>query len=95
MKKKSKKLIQFLEGLHDFIVTNPLLRKNTFGKSEIQIQAEIRSLILLYLEEYFRKSGYKDYRKKAYQSFYWEGQEGEFGKQGLQHLEREITLILS
>lgn len=81
MKKKSVKLTKFIEGLHQFIIKNPQFRKNTGGKSETQIQAEIRPLIIQYLEKYFKKEGYKDYIGKAHKSFYWEGQEGKFGKE--------------
>lgn len=80
MKKKTSKVIEFMDGLHNFIVTNPQFRKNTAGKSEVQIQAEIRPLIIRYLEKYFEQQGYKDFTAKANQSFYWEGQEGQFGR---------------
>lgn len=80
MKKKTARLIEFMNGLHSFIVTNPQLRKDTLTKSELQIQAEIRPLIIRYLEKYFEKEGYKDATAKANQSFYWEGQEGRFGR---------------
>jgi len=81
MKKKSVKLTKFIEGLHRFIIKNPQFRRDTGNKSETQIQAEIRPLIIQYLEKYFKKEGYKDYIGKAHKSFYWEGQEGKFGKQ--------------
>ena len=80
MKKKSAKVKSFIEGLHNFIVNNPKFRKNTAGKSETQIQTEIRPIIIRYLEEYFKNSGYKDAEAKANKSFYWEGEEGEYGK---------------
>jgi hypothetical protein len=79
MKKKTTPLIDFMEGLHDFIVNNPQFRKDTSLKSEVQLQTEIRPLIIRYLEKYFKEKGYKDYTAKANQSFYWEGQEGRFG----------------
>ena len=53
MKKKSKKAIEFVTGLHKFIVNHPSFRKKTAGKSETQVQTEIRPLILRYLEDYF------------------------------------------
>jgi hypothetical protein len=81
MKKKSDKLIKFMEGMHKFITGHPQFRKNTKGKSEVQIQTEIRPLILLYLEKYFKEAGYTDYLAKSYKSFYWEGQEGKYGKE--------------
>lgn len=81
MKKKSAKLIKFIDGLHHFIVKNPQFRKDTGKKTETQIQAEIRPLIIQYLEKYFKQEGFKDYLGKAHKSFYWEGQEGKFGKE--------------
>jgi hypothetical protein len=81
MKKKSAKVLEFIEGMHEFIVSNPQFRRDTRTKSEVQVQTEIRPLIIRYLEEYFKKEGYKDVVAKANKSFYWEGQEGEYGKQ--------------
>lgn len=80
MKKKTARLVEFMDGLHKYLVTNPQFRKNTGSKSEVQIQTEIRPLIIRYLEKYFEKEGYKDFTGKANQSFYWEGQEGKFGR---------------
>jgi hypothetical protein len=79
MKKKTTKVTNFIENLHKDIVKNPQFRKNPNGKSETQIQAEIRPLIIRYLEKYFENEGYKDFIAKANKSFYWEGQEGQFG----------------
>ena len=45
-------------NLHDFIVSDPQFRENTATKSEVQIQTEIRPLILRYLEEHFCAQGY-------------------------------------
>ena len=81
MKNKSAQLTAFIEGLHQYIVSNPQFRKKTAGKSETQIQAEIRPLIIQYLESYFQDRGYKDYVAKANKSFYWEGQEGKYGNE--------------
>jgi len=81
MKKKTSKVTDFIQGLHDYIVNDPQFRKNTSGKSEVQIQAEIRPLIIQYLRKYFREAGYKDDVAKANKSFYWEGQEGKYGKE--------------
>ena len=80
MKKKTKSLIQFIDDLHNHIIGNPQFRKDTAKKSESFIQAEIRPLIIQYLEKYFEKKGYKDFSQKANKSFYWEGQEGKFGR---------------
>lgn len=81
MKKKTAKVTSFIEGLHSYIISNPQFRTRTEGKSETQIQAEIRPLILSYLEKYFAESGYKDAVRKANNSFYWEGQEGKYGQE--------------
>lgn len=81
MKKKSAKITKFMEGLHSFIVSNPQFRKRTKEKSEAQIQAEIRPLLIQYLEQYFTEAGYKDSVAKANKSFYWEGQEGQYGNE--------------
>lgn len=81
MKKKSSKVINFMEELHSYIISSPQFRKNTDGKTETQIQAEIRPLIIQYLEKYFSEAGYKDYVAKANKSFYWEGQEGHYGNE--------------
>ncbi len=80
MKKKTAKVTKFIEDLHGFITSNPQFRKNTATKTEVQIQAEIRPLIVQYLEKHFSDAGYKDAVAKANKSFYWEGQEGKYGK---------------
>ena len=80
MKGKSAKLIAFIEDLHKSIVNSPHFRKLTKGKTEKQIQVEIRPLIIRYLERYFEELGYKDGAAKAKKAFYWEGQEGTHGK---------------
>lgn len=80
MKKKTTPLKVFIDGLHDFIVHHAQFRKVTISKSEGQIQTEIRPIIIQYLESHFKEKGYKDYTAKANQSFYWEGQEGRFGR---------------
>jgi hypothetical protein len=80
MKVKSKAFVKFVSELHSFIVNDPQFRKDTSTKSESVIQGEIRPLIIRYLENYFRDQGYTDYTGKANKSFYWEGQEGTYGK---------------
>ena len=80
MKKKSAKLVRFLDGLHEFITSNPQFRRDTRNKSEAQIQAEIRPLIIEYLKKYYSDAGYKDPVAKANKAFYWEGQEGRYGR---------------
>ena len=81
MKKKTNKVDNFLENLHEFIVSNPQFRRDTNNKSETEIQTEIRPLIIAYLQKYFAELGYKDTEAKAIKSFYWEGQEGKYGKE--------------
>ena len=81
MKKKTAKVNRFIEDLHEFIKSHPQFRKQTEEKSEVRIQAEIRPIIIRYLEDYFPEAGYKDSIAKANKSFYWEGQEGKFGKE--------------
>lgn len=81
MKKKTQKVSDFLEGLHKYIVGNPQFRHNTKTRSETQVQAEIRPLIISYLQKHFGEAGYKDTEAKANKSFYWEGQEGKYGKE--------------
>jgi hypothetical protein len=81
MKNKTKQVIEFLDGLHDYIIKNPQFRRNTKNKSESFIQSELRPLIIRYLEIYFEKAGYKDFIAKANKSFYWEGQEGKYGNE--------------
>ncbi len=81
MRKKTAKVDGFIERLHQFIINHPQFRKQTLDKSEIRIQAEIRPLIIRYLEDYFEAAGYKDSIAKANKSFYWEGQEGRYGKE--------------
>ena len=80
MKKKTQQVYEFLDGLHKFIVCDPQFRKDTSNKSEVRIQTEIRPIIIRYLTKYFEKMGYKDAYAKANESFYWEGQEGNYGK---------------
>jgi hypothetical protein len=80
MKKKTDKVLRFLIDLYDYVVGNPQFRHDTKTKSESQVQTEIRPLIISYLQKYFGENGYKDTEAKAIKSFYWEGQEGKYGK---------------
>ena len=75
LKRKSKKIENFVDGLHKHIITDKSFRRTTLGKSEAQIQGEIRPLILDYLKRWFKKQGVVDYENMAHKSFYWEGQE--------------------
>jgi hypothetical protein len=59
VKKKTAKVDRFVEGLHQFIITHPQFRKQTGQKSEVRIQAEIRPIIIRYLEDYFDRAGYR------------------------------------
>ncbi len=78
MKKKSSKATQFLEGLFDHVSNHSRLRQDTRKYSETDIQRELRSLIIEYLQEYWKSQNIEDYKRKANASFYWEGQEGNF-----------------
>jgi len=80
MKNKSRKAVEFLTSLHEYITTHKSLRNDTQKKTEQAIQTEIRPLIINFLEDYFKKLGYKDYIAKANNAFYWEGQEGNSDK---------------
>ncbi len=79
MKKKTKNVVEFIEGLHGFIVHNPQFREYTRDHNEKQIQTELRPLIIRYLEDYFRDR-YQDPVAKANKEFYWEGEAGTFGE---------------
>ena len=81
MRKKSKAVRDFMKELHQFIVTDPTFRKRTADKSEAQIHAELRPLMIQFLQKYFEGKGYKDPVAKASQSFYWEGEEGRYQKE--------------
>ncbi len=81
MRKKTKKATEFLDGLVTAIVKHPQFRRKTAKKSESAVQTEIRPLIVRYLEMYFSELGYKDSIAKAHASFYWEGQEGVYGRE--------------
>lgn len=78
MKRKSKPLTKFIDELHDFIVSHQQFRRNTIGRREASIQAELRPLFVQFLERHFRKSNYRNFRSKAHKSFYWEGQDGHY-----------------
>ena len=80
LKKKTAKIEAFIDELHSYIASSPLLRKNTTGKSETAIQTEIRPIIISFLEGHFVSKSYKDAKAKANRSFYWEGQEGKYGR---------------
>jgi hypothetical protein len=76
MKNKSRNLKEFIDGLHHHIITHRQFRRKTNGKSEAQIQTELRPIIVEYLMKWYKDRGIKDYEGKAHDSFYWEGQEG-------------------
>lgn len=80
LKTKTIQAKTFLDGLHQAIVGHPSYRQKTKDKTEVQIQTEIRPMILRYLEEHFRLKGFKDPVQRANKAFYWEGQEGVYGR---------------
>lgn len=57
MRKKTKQVLEFLDGMHDYITKSPLLRSDTSKKTESQMQAEIRPIIINFLTKYFRELG--------------------------------------
>ena len=57
VKKKTAKVDRFIEDLHEFIKNHPQFRRQTGEKSEVRIQAEIRPIIIRYLEDYFDRAG--------------------------------------
>ena len=65
MKKKTQKSVAFIDDLHHFIISNPQFRKDTSKKSEQFVQAEIRPLIIQYLENHFNDQKYVDYVGRA------------------------------
>lgn len=65
-----------MNELHNYIINDRSLRKNTKGKSEVQIQTELRPVIIDFLKKWFKEEGVVDYEGKAHDAFYWEGQEG-------------------
>jgi len=81
MKKKTKQVVEFITNMHNYIINDPQFRKDTSTKTESQIQAEIRPLIIDFLKQYYKNIGYKDPVAKMHRSFYWEGQEGAYGKE--------------
>ena len=67
-----------MEGLHGHLVRSPLLRRNPQGKSEQQIQTELRSIIFNYMKKYFEQQNRKNPAHSAKRALYWEGEEGNF-----------------
>ena len=78
IKRKTNKAKNFLEYLHHSLINYKLLRKNTFNKKEEDIQRELRHCFYDILRKYFQDQGYKDFDKKADDSFYWEGEERKY-----------------
>jgi len=70
MKKKSPKVVQFIEGLHGFLT----LHKG-YLSSNIETREAIGRLIVKYLEDYFSEAGFKDVISKAHDAFYWQGRQ--------------------
>ena len=75
MKRKSKPLLTFIDGLEDYVDRYELRPKKTQGTSEAAIQAEYQAIFRDYLEDYFRTAGYKEVKAKVKEVFYWEGQD--------------------
>ena len=77
MKKKTPKLLHFIEGLHEFIEMRSHLLDKAVISSKLGFQDIIGGLIGEYLEQYFLKYGYKNVITKANEALYWEGKESE------------------
>jgi hypothetical protein len=80
MRRKSKKVTEFIQSLHLHLKKSPLLRKNVQNKTERDIQSELRHIILDYMKKYFEKENLKNPENMANKHFYWGGQEGELDK---------------
>jgi hypothetical protein len=80
LKKKTVQVSSFIEQMHDYIINHPQFRQDTRNKTENAIQTELRPTLLSYLEKHFQEKKFKDVTAKANRSFYWEGQEGKYGK---------------
>jgi hypothetical protein len=77
MKKKTPKLLHFIEGLHEFIEMRSHLLNKAVISSKFGFQDIIAKLISEYLEDYFLKDGYKNVITKASEALNWEGKESE------------------
>lgn len=75
MKKKTTKLIHFIEGLHKFISIRSNLVDKASITSKVDFQNIIVRLILEYLEQYFVKDGYKNSITKSNDALSWEVKE--------------------
>jgi hypothetical protein len=73
--KKTKQLVEFVDGLVKHVSEHSRLPKNTIGKRESSIQGQLFSIFVEYLEEYYKGKGLVSYREKASGAFYWEGQD--------------------
>ena len=75
----TKQFKSFLVDFHTAIVENDLYRRKTKSHSEKDIQRELRSIMCSFLDEYWKSKGLKNPNLKRQKTFYWEGQEKEFG----------------
>ena len=73
MKRKTKAFIKFAHDLHEFIISDPQFRQDTSSRSESEIQAEIRPLIIKYLEQYFENAAGRVYRYYPGPGRHWGG----------------------
>jgi len=72
----TKRAKKYLSDLHSAISTSRRLRKTPVKIKEKTLQAELRGVILNFMEKDFSKK--PDPEKWALKSFYWRGQEGGF-----------------
>jgi hypothetical protein len=79
MKRKTEKARHFMADMHDYITHHPQFREKTRTRakeySEVDIQRELRPLLIRHLENHFQAEGYVDPERKAHDAFYWECQE--------------------
>jgi len=75
MRNKSKPAEQFIDGLIEHIERHVLRQKHILEKREAEIQRGLHPLIVEYVADHYRDAGYKNYRKKAAEVVYWEGQD--------------------
>ena len=78
---KSNKAQNFIESLHSFICQSPLFWKDVSGKAEIEIQTEIRPIVIRCLEKYFENKGTKTPLQKPINHFTGRGKKAFTGEQ--------------
>eukprot|EP01047_Picozoa_sp_COSAG01_P001864 COSAG01_NODE_46_length_32080_cov_716.589319_13_plen_178_part_00 len=73
-KKKTGKLLSFMDDLQAFTSAHPEAKKLKLKRlNETHLQIAFRSILIDFLERYFRQNGYQKSNDKAHQELYWEG----------------------